>query len=199
MKAATHKQECILEAAIRRFSHFGVQKTTLSEIADDLAISRQALFYYFSDKQALIAAVQEKVVGEYIGEVEAEFAASATVQEALDKLLEARKKLLGQYYMLVAALVSSEGLALNDTIEEVKKQKKEKELHLVAALLQRGVESGELNQLDAPKTATLLLETLSAFAQCAIDRVSVPDPKVFGQLYTKQKEVLRLFYNGLKK
>jgi TetR/AcrR family transcriptional regulator len=199
LKAITHKQECILEAAIRRFAHFGVQKTTLTEIADDLAISKQALFYYFSDKQALIAAVQEKIVGEYIAGVEEEFAASSTVVEALDKLLDARKKLLEQYYMLVVALVSSEGPALNDTIEEVKRQKKEKEQDLVAGLLQKGVASGELKLLDAPKTAALLLDTLSAFAQCAMDRVSMPDPKVLVPLYKKQKEVLHLFYNGLKK
>ena len=197
-KVVPHKQACILEAALRRFAHFGVQKTTLSEIADDLAMTKQALFYYFSDKQALIGAVAEKIVAGYTADVEQQFAASRSVEEALEKLLDARKKLLEQNYMLVASLVSSDGTAVNDTITEVRKKMKDKELHLVAALLQRGVDVGELKPLDGAKTAALLLDTLSAFAQCAIDRVSVPDREVFGLLVKKQKEVLRLFYNGLK-
>ena len=192
------KQASILEAAMRRFAHFGVQKTTLTEIADDLAISKQALFYYFSDKQALIGAVAEKIVEEYTAGVEQEFAAARSVSEALEKLLDARKKLLEQNYMMVASLVNAEGSAVNDTITEVRQKMKAKELQLVAALLQKGVDAGELKPLDGAKTAALLLDTLSAFAQCAIDRVSVPEPGLFAPLVKKQKEVLRLFYNGLK-
>lgn len=198
MKVVPHKQKCILEAALRRFAHFGVQKTTLSEIADDLAISKQALFYYFSDKQALIAAVTERIVAEYTADVEQQFAASHSVEEALEKLLDARKKLLEQNYMLVVTLVNSDGSTMNDTIYEVRNKMKEKELHLVAALLHKGVDTGELKPLDGAKTAALLLDTLSAFAQCAIDRVSVPEPGLLAPLFKKQKEVLHLFYNGLK-
>jgi TetR/AcrR family transcriptional regulator len=198
LKVTPPKQEHIVEAAIRRFAHFGIQKTTLTEIADDVAITKQALFYYFPDKPSLIAAVEEKVVTEYIGEVERGFARSIHVEEALVKLLEARKKLLEDYYMLVTALINSDSPAVNDNIQEVKKKMKAKELALVTVLLQRGMASGELKACDAEKTGALLLETLSAFAQCAIDGVSIPDPKMFSRLYDKQKEVLQLFYNGLK-
>ncbi|RYZ16531.1 MAG: TetR family transcriptional regulator, partial [Chitinophagaceae bacterium] len=37
--ATDQKRESILEAAIRRFAHFGVSKTTMNEIAADLSIS----------------------------------------------------------------------------------------------------------------------------------------------------------------
>ncbi len=37
------KLDAIIEAAIRRFSHFGIQKTNMTEIADDVALSKQAL------------------------------------------------------------------------------------------------------------------------------------------------------------
>ena len=60
------KLDHILEAAIKRFSHFGVNKTTMTEIADDLAISKPALFYYFQDKNSLIAAVAEKLRDEFL-------------------------------------------------------------------------------------------------------------------------------------
>ena len=198
MKIAPQKQEHIIAAAIRRFAHFGIQKTTLTEIADDVAISKQALFYYFPDKPSLIAAVEEKIVGEYITRVERGFAQSGNVEEALVNLLEQRKRLLEQYYMLVAALINSGSAAQNRNMEDVKKKMQAKEWTLVTVLLQRGMEAGELKALDAAKTSALLLETLSAFAQCAIEGVSIPDPKMCGRLFLKQKEVLHLFYNGLK-
>ena len=198
MKITPHKQEHILEAAIRRFAHFGIQKTTLTEIADDVAISKQALFYYFPDKPTLIAAVEEKIITEYIQQAEEGFARSSNVEEAMVKLLEARKKLLEEYYMLVVALINSGSPGVHENIEQVRKKMEAKELTLVTALLQRGVETGELKAVDAAKTAALLLETLSAFAQCAVEGVSIPDPKMFSSLYQKQKEVLHLFYNGIK-
>ena len=51
------KQEAIIEAAIKRFAHFGVSKTTMAEIAADLSFSKASLYYYFPDKLNLFAAV----------------------------------------------------------------------------------------------------------------------------------------------
>ena len=199
MKISPHKHEHILEAAIKRFAHFGIQKTTLTEIADDVAITKQALFYYFPDKPSLIAAVEEKIVTEYIQQAEQHFAQSSNVEEAMVKLLGVRKKLMEDYYMLVVALINSGSPAVHQNIEQVRIKMTAKEQTLVTALLQRGVDEGELKTLHAAKTAAILLETLAAFAQCAIEGVSIPDPKMFSSLYQKQKEVLHLFYNGLKK
>ena len=53
------RREHILEAAVRRFAHFGVQKTTMTEIADDLGMSKEALFYYCTDKHSVTRAVED--------------------------------------------------------------------------------------------------------------------------------------------
>jgi AcrR family transcriptional regulator len=56
------KKTLIIEAAQKRFSHFGVGKTTMNEIADDLSISKASLYYYFPDKLNLYAAVLQKII-----------------------------------------------------------------------------------------------------------------------------------------
>ena len=56
------KREAIIEAAKKRFSHFGVGKTTMNEIADDLSISKASLYYYFPDKLNLYAAVLQTII-----------------------------------------------------------------------------------------------------------------------------------------
>ena len=65
MVEADRKREVILEKAILRFSHFGIQKTTMNEIADDLSMSKPSMYYYFPDKSALILAVVERIIAEY--------------------------------------------------------------------------------------------------------------------------------------
>jgi TetR/AcrR family transcriptional repressor of mexJK operon len=54
MGNADVKRIKILEAATRRFAHFGMAKTTMSEIAKDLNFSKALLYYYFRIRIAYI-------------------------------------------------------------------------------------------------------------------------------------------------
>ena len=66
MGNADVKRIKILEAATRRFAHFGMAKTTMSEIAKDLNFSKALLYYYFPDKNSLYSAVFEYVIDKMI-------------------------------------------------------------------------------------------------------------------------------------
>jgi len=56
----------ILTAAQKHFAMYGLEKSTMREIASDLNISKGALYYYFSDKEQLYKAVVEKEQEEFI-------------------------------------------------------------------------------------------------------------------------------------
>jgi len=56
----------ILNAAQKHFGMYGLDKTTMREIASDLNISKGALYYYFSDKEQLYKAVVEKEQDEFL-------------------------------------------------------------------------------------------------------------------------------------
>ena len=47
----------ILKVAQRRFGIYGLEKTTMKEIAADLGISKASLYYYYPDKESLFKAV----------------------------------------------------------------------------------------------------------------------------------------------
>jgi TetR/AcrR family transcriptional repressor of mexJK operon len=198
-EGVTVKQEYILEAAIKRFSHFGIHKTTMTEISDDLAMSKQTLFYYYSDKQSLIKAVEEKIITEYLETLEKEFSNVITVELALAKLIEVKNRFFEKYFMLVSQVENTDALLVGKSMAEVKQNLREKESSLLVRVITTGVESNELNPLDPQKTASLLLDTLSAFAQCVRDKRIFPDRKDFREVVQKQKEVMRLCYNGLKR
>lgn len=191
------KQEQIVETALRRFSHFGIAKTTLTEVADDLAVSKQVLSYYFPDKQKLVNAVIEKLTLDYAQKLKAEMENSKTVAEALLKLCEVKAFFFEKHFMLAVQADQLE-LVKNSSYLNWRKILLEKELALVIQRFEDGVKSGELKPLDAQKTGILLLDTLYAFSRCVRDRGGLPDTAVFREVMTKQQEVIKLFYQGLK-
>ena len=61
--------QLIIEASQRRFGLYGIEKTSMREIADDLKLSKASLYYYFPDKESLYKAVVEKEQDEFIAKI----------------------------------------------------------------------------------------------------------------------------------
>lgn len=187
-----------MEAAIRRFSHFGITKTTLTEIAEDLAVSKQSLAYYFPDKQSLVMAVEDKISSDYIDNLRSGIILAASVEQALMKLSEIKIAFFEKYFMLAMQaehIEHASGRSLTSWKQKLSKQ----EIELLVPLFERGVQQGEIKPLDAAKTAELFLDTLHAFSRCIKDKGAFPQPDAFKEILTKQQEVIALFYKGLKK
>lgn len=192
------KQEPILEAAIRRFSHFGIHKTTMAEIAEDLAVSKAALFYYYADKPTLIKAVEKKIVDEYIEALDQDLGHAATIEAALIKLVDVQHRFLEKYHRLQLQAEQADTLLVSRVVTEARKKLRERESALLTRLFQKGVETQELAPLDIPKTTALLLDTLSAFTQSFCGK-ALPQPGDFSKNAQKQKAIMQLVYKGLKK
>jgi len=192
------KQGQILEAAIRRFSHFGVHKTTMTEIADDVALSKQALAYYFADKPSLIIAVVNLILDDYIEELAQNCRQAATVADGLLQLTELKRTFFERYYMLYLQTRNADLKIGTQEILNIRNKVRTREQDQIASLLSRGVERGEIKQVDVQETSALILETLGAF-ECSLKLDKLfPDHQDFLELIKKQKAVLHLFINGLK-
>lgn len=59
----------IREAAQNRFGKYGIEKTSMQEIANDLRISKASFYYYFPDKENLYKSVLEKEQHEFLEEL----------------------------------------------------------------------------------------------------------------------------------
>ena len=60
----------ILDAAQNRFAHYGLGKTTMNDIANDIGMSKAALYYYFPDKQQLFREVILREQEDFIQQME---------------------------------------------------------------------------------------------------------------------------------
>ena len=192
------KHELILEAAIRRFSHFGIQKTNMTEIADDVAMSKQSLSYYFPDKLFLVVAVVKQIVDSYLNDLEQKCKEANSVEEALLMYSEIKKTFFERYYMLYVQNYDADLKLGKSEIANVRQTVREREMEIISNLIQKGIERGEIKSVDVTKTSGLVLDTIAAF-ECSVKvEKAIPEHADFLEMITKQKEVLHLLITGLK-
>ena len=80
----------ILAAAEHHFSRLGFAATRLEDIADELGLTRAALFYYFSDKQTLYDAMIVDAFGSLATKLDDILASSSgTIAERIEMAAEA--------------------------------------------------------------------------------------------------------------
>jgi AcrR family transcriptional regulator len=199
MVEADKKREMILKGAIKRFSHFGINKTSMAEIADDLSVSKPALYYYFPDKQSLILAVADKIITEYLCTVERNFLENSNHEDALMNLIEIRRNFFQKYFMLHMEEEYSDAYLRDKALIQLMQATKEKEINILAESFDRGIAEGEINDINTVRTSELLIDTLRGLRSCMrTEKMIFPDSSSFEAILNKQKEVARIFLHGIK-
>lgn len=197
--ATDQKREAILEAAIRRFAHFGVAKTTMNEIAADLSISKALLYYYFPDKMSLYAAVLEHISEQDRQRYESELDREADPIRAIEHYLEIRTDFILKYYQVLEHLKAYSPATLPEPLVRIFDKLRKNELDRITAIMEKG-KSSKLFQIDnARKSAELYFDFLDGFRLSQLSRQPniFPDKKQFGALLKREKEFSRIFMNGL--
>ncbi len=64
------KREAILNAAKRRLNQYGVKKTTMQEIAEDVGIAVGTLYLYFKNKNEILIATAEAYILQHMADTE---------------------------------------------------------------------------------------------------------------------------------
>ncbi|NSL89292.1 TetR/AcrR family transcriptional regulator [Chitinophaga solisilvae] len=188
----------ILDAALKRFTHFGAAKTTMNEIADDLHCSKASLYYYFPDKKAMHFAVLEKIGEAYFQEMEKEAAATTSAAKALLNIIGIRKAFISKFSRLELFKVLQDSASM---FHEGMKRAKLREIELHTDIIRKGVASGEFKVKHPEQTAEILVQALMGL------RYSVPDctlndsdldEEMFGAVIEQQKLLLEIFIKAMK-
>lgn len=195
--AQDKKRDTILEAAQKRFSHFGVAKTTMNEIADDLAISKASLYYYFPDKLNLYAAVLQRII-------DAERASEPALHKeksllkAIAKFLELRTELIIKNYNILEYLRTL-GSSFPPELESIFSAARDREINLIASMLANASETQQLKTKDPRRVAELLIYCFEGLRNSAfkVRTNFFPDREQFQELLKKEKEVATIFIKGL--
>lgn len=158
----------ILDAASRRFLHYGYSKTTMSEIAGDCNMSPGNLYRYFPSKLDIAEAFVRRLRAEHLGELRAAVAAPGlTTAERLRTYFRTKLRLaydrfherpkayeLSQEILKERALFATEWEAAEAVIIE--------------EILERGAAVGDIALAERGRAARLLQDVFFRFTTSVI-------------------------------
>lgn len=185
--------DIILDAAVKRFSDYGYNKTTMAEIADDCGMSAANIYRYYKNKEEIAAACTKSCMDEKAGVLKG---------IVRDKDLSAEKKL--EKYILATLELSHVAALENQKIEEVCNEitkSKPELIHdkiasntaLLTEILAYGNQTGEFNVDEVMETASAINAMIVVF-----------DVPMFMKLFTKEHfeekaySVINFIIKGLK-
>lgn len=195
------KRDAIIEGAIKRFIHYGINKTTMNEIADDLSVSKPSLYYYFPDKNSLILGVIDKIFADYFEAIGKDLSTDVSIEERLTGFTEIKHRFFQKYYMLHLSGGSPDSSLNSEALREHFMKMKLKNESFHADIFRAAMEKGELAMADANKIAELYLDSLAGITSLCIlhgNKELFPSKKEMKAILDKQISLSNIFLKGLK-
>lgn len=157
------RREKLLEVADRLFRHYGPQKTTMADVAREAGIGVGTVYLEFPSKDALVEALSRR---RYKAVLDAMTLASeesgARASDRLAAVLTARG--IGFLAMADEGAHACDLLHCgSDPVKSAQSAYHEQERAILAEILEKGTESGELDVPDLDTTLRVLLLSYSAF------------------------------------
>ncbi|WP_353183518.1 TetR/AcrR family transcriptional regulator [Parapedobacter lycopersici] len=193
------KKKQIISAALKRFSHFGITKTSMSEIAEDLKLSKANLYYYFPDKFSLIEAIGDMIMDESQQAVDEALHDIEGTLNLLYHMLDIKKAYLLKYHMLILDLHE---VNINDErMASLAKRMFNREVGTISKILKKGMENGELVTLDAQVTSELYVSMNRGLAMFCSNMLPNPvmEKEEIVSVINRQRQVAEIMINGIKR
>jgi TetR/AcrR family transcriptional repressor of mexJK operon len=156
---APEKLAKILEVAQKRFARYGLGKTTMSEIADDLGISKAALYYYFPDKECIFKKVLLKEQNDFCQQMKNILASDLKIKEALKQYIENRISFFGTLINL-SHINYDAFQAQKPLYSSLGKEFYEREKEIIKAILQNAHKKNEIKKVDIDEYAGFFAHVL---------------------------------------
>ena len=196
----TEKPEAILAAAQKRLGRHGFEKTTMTEIAADVNLSKASLYYYFPDKESLWSAVLAKEQNEYFQLV------AACMQDIREpgKMLFAFVKLRHDHFTSFLNLTKfrfSDFHQIRPHFREMIGNLISREAEQVTEILKQGKKSGAFKIQNPEQTARLFLEILHGLRLIVIRNRPIMEltQEDYDNMFEKHRNFIELFIQSIRK
>ena len=199
MSRSSQKRTRILDAAQKRFAHYGLAKVTVDDIAADLGISKAAVYYYFNTKEEVFREVISREGNSFITTARKIIDSELPSAEKLRHYSLKRLTLLNQYANLKLIGLQT-WLEMKPLLSDVLKSFMQKEISLLREILQEGVENGQFVCDDVDSTALLIIHIYLGLSKQVFMSFSEFSnyEEHFKKLYAEVELFISLLINGLK-
>ena len=194
----TDKLNNILVIAQKRFSLYGLEKTTMKEIASDLQISKASLYYYFPDKEHLFKAVVEMEQEVFFQLVENMMQTNDDPAIMLKEFVKIRLDYFKTFFNL-SRLRFEEFRHVKSMLSEAYAKFCRKETEFVQRMLDKGIELGQFQISDPQEVASLFLEVIMGIRALALQKKELlyVEQEDYDLLKKKLSKIADIFIRGL--
>jgi AcrR family transcriptional regulator len=154
----------ILEAADRLLRHYGAQKTTVSDVAREAGVGVGSVYLEFPSKDAIVEELSRSRHREVLDAMRA--AAGAVKRPWSERLTRALDARLEAFYALLDAGTHACDLVhcVSAAVKTAQVSFHHAELALIADVLRRGAEAGELDAPDPEAVAGTIIRAYVSFS-----------------------------------
>lgn len=194
------KRNNILNAARKRFAHFGYTKVTMDEIALDVEMSKASLYYYFPTKEDLFGAVILFEQNELVKNIEIIIDKSIPASEKLQEFVEQRMQFFRELINLGMLSVNTY-FDIKPVYKKLFSDFEKIELGLLKKIIDEGIAAGEFNPNLSEETALIFLHILQGLRYRVLRWAKGQnlDEETHISLQQEMKAAANLFINGIKK
>ncbi|MHB8259658.1 MAG: TetR/AcrR family transcriptional regulator [Bacteroidia bacterium] len=195
------KLDQILTAAQKRFGHYGLSKTTMNDIADDIRMSKASLYYYFKDKESIFNAVAQKEQAHFVQEMQKIMDVTNQAEWMLLEYVKRRIDLLKKMLTL-GKFSHGSYLEIRPLIGTLLNEFRKKEINLIATILKIGIKNKEFKIDNIGRYAEFFIDTLRSIRRGIVvgyadgEMLDVP-PKKYFQLKNHSHLFAELFIKGI--
>jgi AcrR family transcriptional regulator len=196
----TEKLDAILNAAQKRLGRYGFNKTTMSEIASDVNLSKASLYYYFPDKESLLHAVLSKEQEEYFALISNRMKEINDPEEMVSEFVRIRHVYFTTFINL-AKFRFSDFHEIRPHFRDLIENLLRHETELFSMILEKGIKEGIFFVETPGETARLFLEIIHSLRLNIIRNRPIQDlvKEDYDQMYEKHKKFIDLFIRSIKK
>ena len=189
----------ILAAAQKRFGHYGLSKTTMNDIADDIGMSKASLYYYFKDKENIYSAVVAKEQNYFVQEMKKIIQSPNKAEWMLKEYVRLRLELLKELLSL-GKFTQGSYQDFRPLIQSLLADFRKKEMSMVSEILKLGVTKKEFAIENIKKHSEFFLDTLRAIRLLILADVGMTEisKEKYLKINQQTKMFTELFIKGIK-
>jgi len=155
-------QDDILDAALERFKHYGLNKTTMAEIAFDVNMSTANLYRYFKNKDEIAQACSRRCLQDRSTQLENIANNKLSADEKISNFFETILNITYEYtqnYPNINELVTN----ISEKHQSVIHEKNNIERLIIEKILRQGVKEGTFEITNIKETAIAVHSSLHLF------------------------------------
>ena len=193
------KESIIIQAARKRFAHYGFSKVTMDEIAGDVEMGKASLYYYFPTKEDLFRSVILQEQNELKKNIELILERTNSASEKLQEFVEQRMKFFRVLINLGTLSVHSY-FDIKSLFKKLFLDFEEVELEFIRKIIDEGKTKNEFSP-DLPEDAALIFLHILQGLRCRVLRWAKGqslDDKTHKNLQQEMKAATDFFIHGIK-